>query len=84
MWLESPLTAGSIRDLPRLPVLVDITVLPRDVSVGVLGLDLEGAVSCLVTVAVGAVVVVTVNLLENGHWGGRRALGLHASPRRAN
>lgn len=67
--LESAL-AGAVFDLTTLTVAVDVAVLAVNFAGRVLGLDLEASVGPLVTVAVRAVVVVTVDLLQDGHWGG--------------
>ena len=70
-----PTSAWGIRcptHLPDFAGVVHVAVLPEHLAVGELGLDLEGAVRALVAVAVGAVLVVPVDLLEDGHGRGLR------------
>ena len=69
LGLESSLLAGSVLDLPHFSLVVHVAVLSVDLSVRVLGLDLERSVGSLEAKGVGTVVIVTVDLLQDGHRG---------------
>ena len=69
LGLESSLLAGSVFDLPHFSLVVHVAVLSVDLSVGVLGLDLERSIGSLEAKGIGTVVIVTVDLLQDGHRG---------------
>lgn len=69
LGLESSLLAGSVLDLPHFSLVVHVAVLSVDLSVRVLGLDLERSVGSLEAKGVGPVVIVAVDLLQDGHRG---------------
>lgn len=71
MGLESSLLARSVLHLAHLASIIDVAVLAVDLSVLVLGLDLEGSVSGLITIGIGSVVIVTVQLLQDRDRGSR-------------
>lgn len=71
MWLESSLLARSVLHLAHLASIIDVSVLAVHLSVLVLGLNLEGAISGLVAERIRAIVIVTVQLLQDGHRGRR-------------
>lgn len=75
LGLESSLLAGSVLNLPHFSLVIDVAVLSVDLPVRVLGLDLERSIGSLEAKGVGTVVVVAVDLLQDGHWG-RCGLGV--------
>lgn len=79
------MAAGSVRYLPGLAILINISILPGYITVRVLSLDLERAISSLIPVAVGAIVVLPVDLLEDRDWcsgGAVVTLAVDGQPRR--
>lgn len=68
--LESSLLAGSVLDLAHRAFIIDVTVLAVDLSILVLGLNLERAIGRLIPERVRSIVVVTVDLLKDRHGGG--------------
>lgn len=68
LWLESSLLAGSVLHLAHLSLIIDVTVLAVHLSVRVLGLDLERTIGGLVAKGIRSVVIVTVQLLQDGNW----------------
>lgn len=64
--LKATLT-GSILYFPHFSLVIHIAVLSIDLSIRVLGFDLEALIGRFVSICVGSIVVVLVDLLENGH-----------------
>jgi len=63
----SAVVGGVFNDLD-LAVLIHDAILSLHISLGVLGLQLEGAVTGLVSHSVGSVLVDLIDLLHNHHW----------------
>lgn len=68
-WLESSLLAGAVLHLAHRAFIVDVAVLAIDLSVLVLGLNLERTIGSLVAERIRSVVVVSVDLLKDRHGG---------------
>lgn len=81
LWLKSSLTASSVRDLPVLSTFIHISVLSSYVPVRILRLNLEWSISGFIAVAIGSIVILLVDLLEDRYWcgGGSVVLGGDAS-----
>lgn len=71
-WLESSLLARSVLNLAHFSSVIDVSILSVDLSVLVLRLDFEAAICRLVAKGVRSVIVVTVDLFQDGNRGSCR------------